>query len=63
MKYQSQEKWQQKVGLKSKSYKLKVDVVKEFAEACEIAKVSQAEQLTKMMNEFINQIKGDKNND
>lgn len=46
-------KYEQKTGWVSKSYKLKREVVEQFAEACEKAGVSQAAQLTKMMNEFI----------
>lgn len=37
----------------SKSYKLKREVVEEFARACEEEGVSQASQLTKMMKEFV----------
>ncbi len=50
-------KYQKKVGLISKSYKLKEELVKEFAKACDDAGVSQAGQLSKMMQEFINQNK------
>lgn len=46
-------KYEEKAGWVSKSYKLKREVVEQFAEACEKAGVSQAAQLTKMMNEFI----------
>ena len=46
-------KYEAKVGLISKSYKLKREVVETFAEACNKAGVSQAGQLTKMMTEFI----------
>lgn len=46
-------KYEAKVGLISKSYKLKREVVEAFAEACNKAGVSQASQLTKMMTEFI----------
>ena len=45
-------KYQEKAGYVSKSYKLKNDVVNEFADACKKAGVSQAQQLTKMMTEF-----------
>lgn len=48
-------KYQDKVGLISKAYKLKREVVEEFSNACEKAGVSQAFQLTKMMKEFIKQ--------
>lgn len=46
-------KYEAKVGLISKSYKLKREVIELFAEACKKAGVSQASQLTKMMTEFI----------
>lgn len=51
-------KYEQKAGWVSKSYKLKREVVEQFAEACERAGVSQAAQLTKMMNEFVGQQEG-----
>lgn len=54
-KIRPQDKWNEKAGLISKSYKLKRDVVEQFAEACDKAGVSQAGQLTKMMREFINE--------
>ena len=50
-------KYEAKTGWISKTYKLKKDVVEEFATACECAGVSQAGQLMKMMNEFINEQK------
>jgi len=52
-KIRPQDKWNKKAGLISKSYKLKKDLVEEFAMACEKAGVSQAGQLSKMMREFI----------
>lgn len=45
-------KYEKKAGFLSKSYKLKRDVVDQFAKACEEAGVSQASQLTKMMTTF-----------
>lgn len=48
-----QNAWNEKAGYVSKSYKLKKDVVQAFAEACDRAGVSQAAQLTKMMNDFV----------
>ena len=45
-------KYGEKGGLIATSYKLKKDVVNRFAAACEAAGVSQAAQLTKMMEEF-----------
>lgn len=46
-------KYEQKAGFVSKSYKLRKELVNQFAKACEKAGVSQAAQITKMMNEFI----------
>ena len=48
-----QDRWQAKVGLISKSYKLKKDLVEDFAKSCEKAETTQAKQLSKMMEEFI----------
>lgn len=47
------EKYQKKAGYKTKGFKLKGDVAERFAAACEKAGVSQSEQITKMMEEFI----------
>lgn len=47
------ERYQKKVGYISKTYKLKRDVTERFAAACEKAGVSQASQLTEMMERFI----------
>lgn len=52
-KIRPQDKWNAKAGYISKSYKLKKDLVEQFAEACNKAGVSQAGQLSKMMKEFI----------
>lgn len=46
------EKYRKKVGIVSKSYKLRKEVVEQFAEACRKAGVSQSAQLTKIMKEF-----------
>lgn len=50
-------KYEAKVGLISKTYKLRKKDVDEFKETCERLGVSQAGQLTKMMREFIEQNK------
>ena len=49
-------KYEKKAGWMSKSYKLRREVVEQYADACEKADVSAAGQLTKMMNEFINEV-------
>lgn len=50
-------KYEQKAGWVSKSYKLKRELVDQFAEACDRAGVSQAAQLSQMMKEFIEEQK------
>lgn len=47
-------KYEEKAGWISKSYKLKKELVEEFAEACQSAGVSQAAKLSEFMREFIN---------
>ncbi len=49
-------KYEEKAGWMSKSYKLKREVVEAYAEACKKEGVSAAGQLTKMMNEFIQEV-------
>ncbi len=49
-------KYQQKVGLIAKSYKLKKDVADRFATACEKAGVSQAAKITELMEQFISEV-------
>ena len=55
-KKRPQDRWNEKAGLISKSYKLKKELTEEFAEACESAGVSQAGQISKMMRAFIKDI-------
>jgi len=50
------EKYQKKVGLVSKSYKLKKEVADAFADACRKAGVSQAGKLTELMKGFIDEV-------
>lgn len=47
------DKYQKKVGLIAKTFKLKKEVADAFKDACAAAGVSQAAQITKMMEEFI----------
>lgn len=49
------EKYQKKAGYMTKGFKIKREIAEKFAEACDKAGVSQAGQITKMMNEFIEQ--------
>lgn len=51
------QKWNAKAGYVAKTYKLKKDVADAFAETCDKLGVSKASQLTRMMNEFIEQNK------
>lgn len=53
-------RYEKKAGWVSKSYKLKRELVDQFAEACEAAGISQAAQLTKMMTEFIEKQENEK---
>lgn len=50
------QRYQDKAGWISKSYKFKREVVETFAEACEKAGVSQAGQLSRMMKEYAEQV-------
>ena len=52
-KIRPQDKWNEKVGLVSKSYKLKKDLIEEFAITCKRVGVSQAGQLSILMKKFI----------
>lgn len=51
------QKYTAKTGWISKSYKLKKELVHEFALACEKAGTSQAAQLSLMMKQFIKEVK------
>ena len=55
-KIRPQDKWNAKAGLISKSYKLKRELVEQFAAACDKAGVSQAGQITSLMEKFIEEI-------
>lgn len=46
-------RYHKKKGLISKSYKLNLETVEMFAEACENAETSQAKELTKFMKRYI----------
>lgn len=49
-------KYEQKVGMISKSYKLRKELVEEYAEACAKEGVSASGQLSKMMRAFIEEV-------
>lgn len=46
-------KYEEKTGWMSKTYKMKREVVEQFAKACELRGSSQAGELMKFMNLFI----------
>lgn len=48
-------KYQEKAGYMSKTFKLKRDLVEQYIIACEKAGVTQAGQLSKMMQDFVEQ--------
>ena len=50
------EKYQKKAGYITKGFKIKRDVADRFAEACDKAGVSQAGQITSLMEKFIEEI-------
>ena len=47
------ERYHKKKGMISKSYKLSMEIVDDFAEACENAETTQAKELEKYMKRFI----------
>lgn len=55
-KYIHQEKYQEKIGLIAKTYKLNKELVDQFKEACDNANTTQAKQLSIMMQAFIDEI-------
>lgn len=56
-KNRPQDKWDAKAGVISKTYKVNKQVAEEFQEACKKAGVAMGAQLTKMMQEFIEETK------
>ena len=51
------EKYQKKAGYMTKGFKLKRDLVEEFESACNQAGVSQASQISKLMKQFIEEVR------
>lgn len=51
-----QDKWNEKAGYISKSYRLYKSLADEYAEACKKAGVTQSGQLKIMMQEFIDKV-------
>lgn len=54
------DRYQKKAGYKVKGFKLKGDVAERFANACDKMGVSQASQITKMMEQFIQEVENEK---
>lgn len=50
------EKYQKKAGYMTKGFKIKREIAEQFEVACDKAGVSQAGQITKMMQEFIDKM-------
>lgn len=50
------EKYQKKAGYMTKGFKIKREIAVQFEEACKKAGVSQAGQISKMMQEFIGKV-------
>ena len=51
-----QDRWAEKNGYISKSYKLKAKTVQRFAEACDKCDVSYSEKLQELMDDFIKDV-------
>ena len=54
------EKYAKNVGWMSKSYKLKRELVEEFAEACDKRGTSQAGELMRFMQQFVEETNKEK---
>lgn len=52
-KTRPQDKWDMKAGVISKTYKVSKKVAEEFQVACKKSGIAMGTQLTKMMQEFI----------
>lgn len=52
----AKKKYEDKVGIIPKTYKLRREVADAFAEACDKAGVSASGQIAKMMKEFIEEV-------
>lgn len=55
-KKRPQDKWDEKAGVVSKTYKVDRKAAEEFQVACKKSSVAMGTQLTKMMKEFIEQV-------
>ena len=50
-------KYEQKVGIIAKSYKIRKELAEEFAAACAQAGEGQAATISRLMQEYIDQVK------
>ena len=55
------DKYQAKIGLTVKGFKIRKSLADEFAAACEKAGVGQAATISRLMQEFVDQQKGTAN--
>lgn len=55
-KSRPQDKWDEKAGVISKTYKVNKTAAEKFQAACKRSGVAMGTQLTKMMNEFVKQV-------
>lgn len=51
-----QDKWDEKAGVISKTYKVNKKVAEEFQAACKKSSIAMGTQLTKMMKEFVKHV-------
>lgn len=56
-KRRPQDKWDEKAGVAAKTYKVNKKVAEEFQDACKRSGVAMGTQLTKMMEQFIAEVK------
>ena len=57
VKKRPQDKWDEKAGVISKTFKVDKKVTEEFQTACKKSGVAMGTQLTKMMKQFIEEAK------
>lgn len=50
------EKYQKKAGYMTKGFKIKRDIAERFADACNKVGVSQAAQITELMERFVTEV-------
>lgn len=55
-KLRPQDRWDAKVGIVAKTYKVNKEVAEKFKEACKKAGIGMGPQLTAMMQDFIDKV-------